>query len=263
MKGILAIYRREIGSFFVSPIAYVVIGLFLVISGIFFYFTLAGAIQWYQGMQMQAMRSGMPPEVDLANEVLRSFINTTATIILFLAPILTMGVYAEERRRGTMEMLMTSPISEFQIVVGKFLAAFTLFLIMIAPTLLYQLIVRMYSDPPMPWKIVLTSYLGLVLLGATLIAIGCFISSLTESQIVAAAITFVVSLILWLLNAFVGRSSNDWLSQVGQYLSILQHHDDFAKGVIDTTNIIYYISMILLALFLTHRSLDSMRWRRA
>ena len=263
MKGILAIYRRELGSFFVSPIAYVVVGLFLVISGVFFYFTLAGAMEWYQNMQMQAMRSGMPPEVDLATEVLRSFINTTATIILFLAPILTMGVYAEERRRGTMEMLMTSPISEFQIVVGKFLAAFTLFLVMIAPTLIYQLIIRVYSDPPMPWKIVLTSYLGLVLLGATLIAIGCFISSMTESQIVAAAITFVVSLILWLLNAFVRRSSTDWLSEVGQYLSILQHHDDFAKGVIDTTNIVYYLSMTLLALFLTHRSLDSMRWRRA
>lgn len=263
MKGILAIYRRELNGYFVSPIAYVVIGLFLIISGIFFYYTLAGAIEWYQNAQMQAMRSGMPPQIDLAGEILRSFVNTTATIILFLAPILTMGVYAEERRRGTMELLMTSPLSEWQIVIGKFLAALTLFLVMLAPTLIYQVVLRVYSDPPMPWRIILTSYLGLFLLGAVLIGIGSFISSLTENQIIAAVVTFVVSLVLWLLNAFTRGPAGGWFTEVSQYLSILQHHDDFAKGVIDTTNLVYYVSLTALALFLTHRNLDSMRWRRA
>ncbi len=256
MKGILAIYRREMNSYFVSPIAYIVIGVFLLATGYFFTRILQGAIQ---NSMMMAQRGG---EMDVPMMVVRSFVGLAATFMLFLVPMLTMGVYAEERKRGTMEMLMTSPITEFQIVMGKFLASFTLLLFMLAPTLLYHFYVSRFSEPAMPWRIVWSGYLGVALLGAALVAIGSFISSLTENQIVAGIVTFVVFLLLWVLDIGVS-SAGTTLGEIFKYLSILQHYEEFAQGVIDTTSIIFYVSLAALALFLTLRNLDSMRWRRA
>ena len=200
MKGILAIYRREMSSYFVSPIAYIVIGFFLLVTGYFFSNILTILIERSFMAQMQAQRMGAPPDMDVPSMVIRNFIGVIATLLLFLIPMLTMGVYAEERKRGTMEMLMTSPISEFQIVIGKYLASLTLFALMLAPTLLYFVVVSRYSEPAMPWRILWSGYLGVFLLGAVLIAIGSFISALTESQIVAGVVTFVIFLLLWVID---------------------------------------------------------------
>jgi ABC-2 type transport system permease protein len=257
MKGILAIYRREMGSYFVSPIAYIVIGVFLLATGFFFQRILAGSIQ---NAMMMAQRGG--GEMDVPMMVIRSFVGLCATFMLFLVPMLTMGVYAEERKRGTMEMLMTSPITEFQIVMGKFLASFTLLLLMLGPTIVYHLIMSRYSEPALPWRIVWSGYLGVALLGAALVAVGSFISSLTENQIIAGVVTFVAFLLLWVLDIGVNAASSAW-GDIVKYLSILQHYEDFAQGVIDTSSIIFYVSLCALALFLTLRNLDSMRWRRA
>jgi ABC-2 type transport system permease protein len=262
MRGILAIYRRELGGYFVSPIAYLVIGFFLLATGFFFYNYLSFYSQQALMAQMQAQRFGGPPEMDVPGLVLRSFLGLVAMIALFVVPMLTMGVYAEERKRGTMEMLMTSPVTELQIVMGKFLAAYTLFLLMVAPTLIYQLLMGFYSDPGMPWKVMASGYLGVLLLGAVLIAIGSFISALTESQIIAAVVTFVVFLMLWVIDIGV-RDASGGLGGVLQYLSILRHFDDFTRGVIDTSSVVFYLSLTVLGLFLTLRTLDSMRWRRA
>ncbi len=262
MKGILAIYRREMGSYFVSPIAYIVIGFFLVVTGYFFSNILAILIERSFMAQMQAQRMGAPPEMDVPSMVIRNFTGVIATLLLFLIPMLTMGVYSEERKRGTMEMLMTSPITEFQIVIGKFLASLSLFILMLAPTLVYHFTVSRFSEPPMPWRIVWSGYLGVLLLGAVLIAIGSFISSLTESQIIAGVVTFVVFLLLWVIDLGV-RGAGSTTGEVFKYLSILQHYDSFAQGVIDTSSIIFYVSATVLGLFLTLRTLDSMRWRRA
>jgi ABC-2 type transport system permease protein len=262
MKEILAIYRREMSSYFVSPIAYVVIGFFLFIAGLFFSVILTGVMEQSFRMQMQAQRMGPPPDMDVPSMVIRSFIGLIATLALFLTPMLTMGVYAEERRRGTMEMLMTSPITEFQIVIGKFFATYTLYLLMLAPTLIYQVVMSRYSDPPMAWRVMWAGYLGVFLLGAALIALGSFISSLTENQIVAAVVTFVAFLLLWVMDLWV-RGASTTMGEVFRYLSILQHYDTFAQGVIDTSSIIFYLSLAVLGIFLTLRSLDSMRWRRA
>jgi ABC-2 type transport system permease protein len=256
MRGIIAIFRREMGSYFVSPIAYIVIGVFLLATGYFYTRILSGAIT---NSMMMAQRGG---EMDVPMMVIRSFVGLAATFMLFLVPMLTMGVYAEERKRGTMEMLMTSPITEFQIVIGKFLASFSLLALMLGPTLLYHLYVSRFSEPAMPWRIVWSGYLGVALLGASLVAIGSFISSLTENQIVAGVVTFVVFLLLWVLDISTS-SSGGAFSEVIKYLSILQHYEEFAQGVIDTTSIIFYLSLAALALFLTLRNLDSMRWRRA
>jgi ABC-2 type transport system permease protein len=262
MKGILAIFRREMSSYFVSPIAYIVIGFFLLIAGYFFTNILQFLMEQALQAQMQQRQMGPPPEIDVPSLVMRNFTGIVSTIILFMIPMLTMGVYAEERKRGTMEMLMTSPLTELQIVVGKFLASLTLFIIMLLPTLIYHVVVSRFSEPAMPWKVLWSGYLGILLLGAVLIALGSFISALTESQIIAAVVTFVSFLLLWVLD-FGVRGSTTWYGEVMQYLSILRHFDDFTRGVIDTTSLIFYVSLIVLGLFLTLRTLDSMRWRRA
>ncbi|HKX27982.1 MAG TPA: ABC transporter permease [Blastocatellia bacterium] len=262
MKEILAIYRREMSSYFASPIAYIVIGFFLLITGYFFSFILSRLIDQSFMAQMQAQRMGTPPDIDVPGMVIRNFIGLIATLALFLTPMLTMGVYAEERRRGTMEMLMTSPITELQIVLGKFFATFSLYVVMLAPTLIYQVVMARYSNPPMVWRIMWSGYLGVFLLGAALIALGSFISSLTENQIIAAVVTFVTFLLLWVMDIGV-RGAGSTMGEIFKYLSILQHYDTFAQGVIDTSSIIFYLSMTVLGIFLTLRSLDSMRWRRA
>jgi len=263
MKGIIAVYRREMGSYFVSPIAYIVVGLFLLVCGWLFYQLLSAVIQESMTNQMRAMQmGGGAPPMDVPDIVIRTFMGNLGVIILFLLPMLTMGIYAEERKRGTMELLMTSPITEFQIVFGKFLAAFTLFLVMVAPTLLYQIIMASYAEPGIPWAVLWSGYLGLVLLGSVLVALGAFISSLTESQIIAGVATFAVFLLLWVLDFGARGASSTW-SDIVQYLSILRHYDDFSRGVIDTANIIFYLSLTAVGVFLTQRSLDSMRWRRA
>ncbi len=263
MKGILAIYRRELSSYFVSPIAYIVIGLFLVVTGYFFSNILGILIERAMMAQMQAMQGrGAPPDVDVPGLVIRNFVGVISTMLLFLMPMLTMGVYAEERKRGTMEMLMTSPITELQIVLGKYFALLTLYAAMLAPTLVYHVVMGMYSEPALPWRIVWAGYLGVFLLGAVLLALGSFISSLTENQIVAGVITFVLFLLLWVLDMGV-RGLTGAAGEIVKYLSILQHYEGFSQGVIDTSSVIFYLSAILLGLFLTLRSLDSMRWRRA
>jgi ABC-2 type transport system permease protein len=176
--------------------------------------------------------------------------------------MLTMGVYSEERKRGTMEMLMTSPLTELQIVLGKFLASLSLFLLMLLPTLSYHGIISFYSDPPLPWRIIGSGYLGIFLLGLTLLAIGSFISSLTESQIIAGVVTFVTFLLLWVLD-FGVRGASSTTGEIFKYLSILQHYETFAQGVIDTSSIVFYLSVTVVGLFLTLRIIESMRWRRA
>ncbi|MDX2032803.1 MAG: ABC transporter permease [Blastocatellia bacterium] len=263
MKGILAIYRREVSSYFVSPIAYVVIGMFLLATGFVFSIILSNIIERTMMMQMRSAQMGGMPDIDMPMQVIRAFVGFIGTYLLpILMPLVTMGIYSEERKRGTMELLMTSPLTELQIVLGKFLAALTLFATMLAPTLLYHLIMGRYSEPTLPWRIVWSGYLGLFLLGAALIALGSFISSLTENQIVAGVFTFVAFLMLLFLDLGVRGASSE-AGEVFKYLSILQHHDTFAQGVIDTSSIIFYLSAVTLGLFLTLRNLDSMRWRRA
>jgi gliding motility-associated transport system permease protein len=262
MRNILAVYRREMSSYFVSPIAYIVIGIFLLVSGFFFYNLLSHFMGEALRAQMQAQRMGRPPEMDVPGLVARNFFGVLSTVILFMIPMLTMGIYAEERKRGTMELLMTSPLTEFQIVMGKFFAALSLFAMMIVPTVIFQLLMAIYAEPGVSWRVIWSGYFGVLLLGGVLVAIGSFISSLTESQIIAGIATFAVFILLWVID-FGVRDAATTLGAILQYLSILRHFDDFSRGVIDTASVIFYVSMIGLSIFLTRRALDSMRWRRA
>jgi ABC-2 type transport system permease protein len=262
MQSLYAIYRKELGQYFVSPIAYVVVGVFLILAGFFFDRILQFFIQNSLSAEMQAMQYGVPPQIDVPGEVMRNFFGLISSLILFITPILTMGIYAEERKRGTMELLMTSPVTETQIVVGKFLASLTLFAIMLLPTAIYLVFMCFESSPRPPWGLVAAGYLGVLLLGGSLLALGSFISSLTENQIVAAVLTFGAFLLLWVLD-LGAQGAGSTVGEVLQYLSVIRHYDDFTRGIIDTSALVYYASFLFLFIFLTVRSVDSMRWRRA
>jgi ABC-2 type transport system permease protein len=261
MQSFYAVYRKEMGHYFVSPIAYIFIGLFLFLSAFFFNYFLSAMIQQSFTMEMRGMQFGMPPEIDVPGQVMRAFFGLLSTLVLFFTPILTMGVYAEERKRGTMELLMTSPVTETQIVLGKFLASLSLFILMLLPTASYVIFMCLRSDPMPPWRMVFAGYAGVLLLGGSLLALGTFISSLTENQLIAAVLTFAAFLFVWVLD--LGSNASGGVGAVVQYLSVIRHYDDFTRGVIDTSALIYYFSFIALFIFLTVRSIDSMRWRRA
>lgn len=262
MRSIYAIYRKEMGHYFVSPIAYVVVGLFLILCGFFFNLYLSGAIRASMEAQMQGAQFGMPANFDVPSEVIRAFLGVLALFLLFFMPMITMGSYSDERRRGTMELLMTSPITETQIVLGKFFAALTLFAVMLLPTASYILFMWFKSEPMPPVRIVAAGYLGLLLFGGALLALGQFLSSLTENPIIAAVLTFAAFLLLWALD-FGASGAASTVEHVIHYLSVINHYQGFTQGVIDTSALVYYVSFIALFIFLTVRSVDSMRWRRA
>jgi ABC-2 type transport system permease protein len=247
MRGLYAIYRKELGHYFVSPVAYVIVGLFLFLSGFFFVVDVSFANQ---------------QELDAPAAVLRAFLELIKLLFLFLLPMITMGVYAEEKKRGTMELLMTSPITELQVVLGKFLAALTLYAAMLVPTAGSLVFVWMHSDARPPFRMMLGGYLGALLFGGSLLALGLFLSSLTENQIIAAAFTFGAFLLLWVIDIGT-REASSAVGQILQYLSVSNHYDDFTRGIIDTAGVTYYVSFMIFFIFLTVRSVDSMRWRRA
>jgi ABC-2 type transport system permease protein len=179
-------------------------------------------------------------------------------ILLFIFPLITMRTYAEEKRSGTMELLLTSPVTDLQIILGKFLGAMGLYAAMLAVTMIHIGLLFLYGNPE--WKPIATGYLGLLLMGGCFISVGLLISSLTRNQIVAGMATFAVFLMLWVINwisSFVGPTAQNVLT----YLSITEHFDDFAKGVIDTKHLVYYASFMAFGLFLTMKSVDSERWR--
>ncbi len=262
MRNYLAIVKREFGSLFVSPIAYVVLAVFFAVTGYFFYIILGNVMEFVMQRMFQSQQFGTaPPPFDAPAAVTRGLFGVLSTILLFLMPMITMGVFAEEKKRGTIELLLTSPITSTQLILGKFTALSLFLLVMLLPPILNSVILYFISQPPPPLAPMLVGYLGAFLLGETLVAVGIFISSLTENQIVAAAITFGTFLILWVLDAAAGASSTV-TNEVMRYLSVLNHYDDFTRGVLDSQHIVFYLSFTFFGLFLTSVSLDSVKWRQ-
>ena len=253
MRNILAIAQRELNAYFSSPIAYVLLGFFALLFGWFFYVPLAY-------FEQQSMNAGMNPGQALnVNQMLvgPTLMNTTV-IMLFLFPLLTMRTYSEEKRSGTIELLLTSPITDVQIILGKFLGAMLLYMAMLALTLIHIGILFIYGQPE--WKPIATGYLGLLLMGGSFLSLGLFISSLTKNQIVAGISTFAVFLMLWVIN-WIGTFVGPTMQTVLTFLSLTDHFDDFSRGIIDTKHVIYYLSFMAFGLFLTAKSVDSERWR--
>ena len=253
MKNVILICRKELRSYFASPIAYAVLALFaFLFGGLVFYPTVKELVRYGVQAQMQ----GQP--VNLNDQIIRPLLGFASTISLFLLPLITMRLFAEENKSGTMELLLTSPVHDIEIILGKWIGAMILYLSVLAMSALNLSFLFLWGKPD--WQPVLVAYLGLILQGGCLLAIGAFISSLTRNQIVAGGATFFVCLILWLLSWFTAFDSS-MVSQVVNYLSIVTHFENFGKGVLSSKDVIFYLSMIFLALFITARSMESLRWR--
>jgi ABC-2 type transport system permease protein len=255
MTNILAIAQKELKSYFASPIGSIVIGLFALLFGLFF----TPVLYFFQQESMQAGMGMMGPQAVNVNErLIRPVFQNVSVILLFTLPLVTMRTYSEEKRSGTIELLLTSPLTDFQIILGKFLGTLVLYAAMLAVTLIHVGLLFAFGNPE--WQSIATGYLGLLLMGGCFLALGLFISSLTSNQIVAAFGTFAAFLIFWIINWMSSFLGPTW-QNVLNYLSIIEHLDDFTKGVIDTKHVIYYVSFIAFGLFLTVRSVDSERWR--
>lgn len=256
MSNILAIAHKELRSYFVSPIAYVFIGFFALLYGYFFVVSLNFLVR----VSMQAgMGMGGPQTININEYMMRPLLGNTAVIMLLVLPLLTMRTYAEEKRSGTVELLLSSPLTEVQIILGKFIGAMTLFTVMLGVTLIHVAILFWYGEPEL--GPILSGYLGLWLMGGAFISVGLLVSSLTKNQMVAGMGTFGILLLFWVISWVGDPSSGSTMTQVLGYLSILDHFEDFSKGVIDTKHLTYYVSFIVFGLFLTVRSVDSERWR--
>ena len=233
--NVLAVARRDLGSYFSSPVGYIIMAFILLINGIFFLPTLSG---------QQAS--------------IGSVVSWITTLLLFFAPILSMRLLSEEQKSGTLELLMTAPVRDSEVAIGKYLAALGFLGVLLLLTLVYPAILYIFGQPDRGQMI--GGYLAMILFGAAAMAIGLFTSSLTQNQIVAAVVGIVIMLILYFVDA-LAQSASGPLAQVLTDLSAYRHLTQLTQGVVDTKDVIYFLSLVVGALFLTTRSLEARRWR--
>jgi ABC-2 type transport system permease protein len=250
-----AIYQRELAYFFNSIVAYVVIMIFVLLGGYFFY----NLVAYFNLLSIRSMSNPMAAEqLSLTFGVFQPLFGNLSIVMLLIMPLLTMRLLAEERKSGTSELLFTYPISDWNVILGKFLATLTVFATMLALTAFFPLVLRRWAEPE--WGPLLSAYLGLLLLGMAFIAMGLFFSSLSENQIVAGILTFGCALLFLIVGWITPFVSSNIAAVIGQ-LSILQHFDNFSRGVIDTNDLVYYLNFTVFFLFLCSRVLESNRWR--
>ena len=241
MQNILVIAKREINSYFASPIAYVAVAVYLVLAGFIFVFNVNAMATYGAPVSMQGQ------------------FGTMVFLWLIFAPPLTMRLLAEEQRMGTLELLLTSPVRDWEVVLGKFLGSLAIMALTIILTFAYGLILRVNGNAdvgPMA-----AGYLGLFLTGASLMSIGVMASAMTQNQVIAALLSFVTTLILWIISATGQLMSNLTASQIFTQLDFFEHTNNFWRGIVDTNDMVYFVSLIALALFIATRVLETRRWR--
>ena len=246
MNGVMASFLRELRAYFFSPLAYTVLTLLLLINGIVF---------WIIISFLSDPRAGIAAPLELLFGGTGFF----WFVLLIVAPVLTMRLVAEERRSGTIEVLMTAPVTEGQVIAGKYLAALVFYIVLWLPTLVYALILQRYHE--VDWGPVFSGYLGVIAVGALFLAIGLFASSLCRSQLVAALLTFAILLPLVMLDLFGNLFNDEAVKQVIAVMNPWAHMDEFKKGIIDTRRIVFYLSTTLFLLFLSARALAAKKWR--
>ena len=259
MKKTLAIFDKEFKSFFYSPMAYVVIAVFTALAGVFFYLYLSNFVEAAFMDQIRAQQyRQMPQKFNINMMMIRPYFWNIALISLFTLPAITMRLFSEEKKQGTIELLYTTPLSSLQIIFGKYLAGLAFYIVLLIPTMLFQGLLFMYGNPE--FLPVLSGYIGLIFLGSAFISVGLFISSTTENQIIAAIGGFALSLMLWVIG-WGASYAGPTLSPVLQYISIINHFEDFAQGVIDSTHVAYYLLFTFFGLYLSLKSIESVKWR--
>lgn len=251
----VAIYRRELAYFFNSIIAYIVIMIFLLLGGYFFY----NLVAFFNLTSIQASQNPVGgPRLSITEGIIRPLFGNLSIVMLLIMPMLTMRLLSEERKSGTSELLFTYPISDWDAMLGKYFATVTVFAAMLGLTLVFPLVLLRYAS--LEWGAIVSGYIGLLLLGMAFVAMGLFFSALSENQVVSGILTFGFSL-FFLIIGWVTPFVSSGVASVITQVSILEHFDNFSKGVIDSNDVVYYMNFSLLFLFLCSRVLESNRWR--
>ncbi|MBF2056863.1 MAG: ABC transporter permease subunit [Cyanobacterium sp. T60_A2020_053] len=260
INNTLAILQKELQSYFNSPLALIIAGIFWLISGIFFVFILFSPQGIIQSVALQEQIGNSVP-IDIPYEFIQIYFGVMGSISLFLLPMLSMGLYTEERKKGTLELLATSPLFNWVVALGKLLGVWLFFLTMIMPILVYEIIIFSSSAPSFPPQVPLLAHGGLLLLAGAILSLGMFISSLTESTIFSAIITFILVLFLSILDTLANNLGGN-LGEIISHFSILTTYDNFVRGIFDTGSLIIFISYIFLGLFLTAQSIETLRYTK-
>jgi ABC-2 type transport system permease protein len=258
LRNTLAIAEKEWRHYFGSPIAYVALTMWTLLFGFFFYVALGYFVE--QSMSSMGMQMGGGMKLSLNDYLVGPVLRNMAVVALFIGPMLTMRLFAEEKRQGTIELLATAPLTAAEIVLGKFAAATGLFAVMIAAGLVNVGLIWLYATNPPEWRPILTGSLALLLLGGSFIALGMFLSTLTRNQIIAGILGFGFGLVFWILSWLDSPTATPLMKFVG-YLGITNHMEEMARGVIQLKDVVFYLSFIAFGLFLTHQSVESQRWR--
>jgi ABC-2 type transport system permease protein len=254
MRNALTICKREFDAYFVSPIAYLLMALFGLLLGYTFFAATAYFVQ--AGLRQQMMGQAQPMNVN--DWVVAPVLGNAMVFGLFLSPLISMRLFAEEKRSGTIELLMTSPLRDWEIVLGKWMGAMIMYLFVLLPAILNIALLWVWGKPD--WRPILVGFLGLLLQAAAVLAIGTFISTTTRNQIIAGGVAFAVSILLFILNWASQFNESSWAQAIA-YCSLQAHFEPFSKGIIDTKDVIFFLTVTFFGLFLTTRSLESMRWR--
>ncbi len=259
MKKTIAIFEKELKSFFYSPMAYVVIAVFTALAGVFFYLYLSNFVEaaFMDQIRSQQYRQ-MPQKFNVNLMLIRPYFWNIALISIFTLPAITMRLFSEEKKQGTLELLYTTPVSSVQIILGKFFAGLAFYAVLLIPTILFQTLLFTYGNPEL--LPVISGYIGLLFLGSAFISVGLFISTLTENQIIAAIGGFALSLFLWVVG-WGASYAGPTLAPVLEYISIVNHFEDFAQGVIDSTHVAYYVIFSFVGIYLSLKSIESVKWR--
>jgi ABC-2 type transport system permease protein len=254
MRNILAVAGKELRAYFHSPIAYLVMALFAVLCGFFFYnYTAAFVVQTFRMMAT----GQMSPNVSINEYIIRPLFEGVLTVVLLLLiPLVTMRLFAEEKRSGTIELLLTSPLTDLQIILGKFLGALALYAVLMLLSFLYIGLLFLYGNPNA--KPLLAQALGLFLFGGALLSLGMWISTFTKNQIIAGVVAFALFLLLYVFD-WVNAYSSSTAGRVMSYMALTTHFDNFGKGVIDSSDVVYYLSVIVVGIFLTTRSVEALK----
>jgi ABC-2 type transport system permease protein len=257
MRNVLAVAGKELRAYFHSPIAYLVMTVYALLCGYFFYsFT---AVYVLQTFRMQAMGGMGAPPTSLNEMIIRPLFEGVLTVVLLLLiPLITMRLYAEEKRSGTIELLLTSPLTDLEIILGKFLGALSLYAVLMALTFLFISVLFIYGNPNA--KPLLAQALGFFLFGGALLALGMWISTFTKNQIIAGSVSMAFFLLLYVLDWGTAYSYGA-VGRLMSYLALTTHFGNFSKGVIDLSDTVYYLSVIVLGIFLTARSVEALKGR--
>jgi len=295
LSNILAIYRRELQTYFASPFAYAIAAIFWLLSGFFFVIILLGPDGLLVQIGQRDQAGITEPPIDVPYQFLSIFLNLLGSLALFLLPMLSMGLYSEERKRGTLELLATSPVTNWAVAVGKLLGVLTFFITIMLPivgleaiafsasnppasfnvlllgtffiTIMLPIvgleaIAFSASNPPASFNVLLLGHLGLILMAAAVLSLGMFISSLTDSTILAAILTFALMMLLWITDLIASGIGGSLGEAIG-HLSLIKHYSDLSRGVFNSSSIVLFASYVFLGLFLTAQSVEAFRFQRS